>query len=211
MNKKTIIFDFDGTIADTLDATVRIYNRIAPEFRCKTINQKDQKIFRAKRLQEFFRDYGVTNIKLPFLLICIKKELRSQILDIKPINGIAQALKEIKVAGFNLGIMTSNSKDNVEMFLITNDLSEIFDFIYSGNNIFGKDKVIDRLLRENRIEKETVVYVGDETRDIDATKKVKIPIIAVSWGFNTKNALKTLKPAKIVDHPKDLFDCLQKI
>lgn len=110
MSKKTIIFDFDGTIANTLDAIVDIYNRIASKYRCKIVQPEDRKKLQAQRLQEFLKNYGVTNFKLPFLLLRVRKELRSEIENIRPIAGMVQALKNIKTAGFCLGIMTSNSK-----------------------------------------------------------------------------------------------------
>lgn len=211
MSKKTIIFDFDGTIANTLDAVVNIYNRVAHKFRCKTVKQEDLAKLQSKKPQEFLKDYGVTNFKLPFLLLRIRKELRSEIANIEPIEGMVKALKEIKSAGFNLGIMTSNSKENVNVFLKTNDLIGVFDFIYSGKNIFGKDKVIKRLLQKQKVTKDSAVYVGDETRDIEAAKKVKIPVVAVSWGFNTRKILVALEPNATVDDPNKLLECLRKV
>ncbi len=211
MRKKTVIFDFDGTILNTLDAVVDIYNKIAPEFRCKIVKEEDRKKLRAKRPQEFLKDYGVTNFKIPFLLIRVRKELRGEIENIEPITGIIQALKEIKAAGFRLGIMTSNSKDNVKIFSQMHGINDVFDFIHSGRNIFGKDKVISQLLRDQNIEKDYAIYVGDETRDIEAAKKVGIPVVAVSWGFNTREILAAQHPNEVIDDPKSLLECLQKV
>ena len=56
-----------------------------------------------------------------------------------------------------------------------------------------------------------MIYVGDETRDIEATKRAKIPVIAVRWGFNSREILLTLKPNKIADTPSELMSCLQQI
>jgi len=211
MSKKIIIFDFDGTIANTLDAVVDIYNRIAPDFRCKIVKQEDRKKLQAKRPQEFLKDYGVTNFKLPFLLLRVRKELHGEIKNINPIEGMVQALKDIKDAEFNLGIMTSNSKENIATFLELHGLNSVFDFIYSGRNIFGKEKVINKLLKNRKIIKENAVYVGDETRDIEASKKAGIPVVAVSWGFNTSEILAASHPNAVVDSPKQLLECLRKI
>ena len=91
-----------------------------------------------------------------------------------------EALKEIKAADFKLGIMTSNSKENVTTFLELHGLKGIFDFVYSGRNIFGRHKIINRLLKNHKISKKNAVYIGDETRDIEAAKRVGIPVVAVS-------------------------------
>jgi len=208
---RTIIFDFDGTIANTLDAVVNIYNEIAPKYRCKLVKYEDRKKLQAKRPQEFLKNYGVTNFKLFFLLIHSRRKLRNEIENIKPISGIIETLKELKTAGFKLGIMTSNSKKNVNIFLEMNDIKSIFDFIYTSKNIFGKDKTINKLLQSHKIEKKSVIYIGDETRDVEAAKRLGIPMIAVSWGFNARETLTASKPNKVIDHPKDLLECLQKI
>ena len=138
----------------------------------------------------------------------IKNELHHEISNIKPIAGMVNALCEIKNVGLKLGVMSSNSTDNIKLFLSENKLDNIFDFIYSGKNIFGKDKVISHLLRKQKINKKSVIYVGDETRDIDALKRIKIPIIAVSWGFNSHEVLEKQNPDALIDSPEQLLQCI---
>ena len=81
--KKAIIFDFDGTIADTLDTLIEIYNSIAPEFNSQQVRLEDKELLRGKKPQEFLREYGISRIKLPFLVSKVRAELRKQISDIK--------------------------------------------------------------------------------------------------------------------------------
>lgn len=209
-NDKTIIFDFDGTIANTLLALAEIYNRIAPKFHCKPINVKDADSLRNKRPQEFMRDYGVSAIKLPFLVLNARSELNKQINNIKPQTGICNALNRLKDLGYTIGIVTSNSKKNINLFLQKNDLVDVFDFVYTGTHVFGKHRKIKRILRDKKMPKNAVIYVGDETRDIEAAKKVGIAIIAVSWGFNKKEGLQRQDPDFIADEPEALIDIIQK-
>jgi phosphoglycolate phosphatase-like HAD superfamily hydrolase len=210
-NKKIIIFDFDGTIADTLDMGVEIYNSITDKYNCKPVRQEDIKKLQSKKLRELMKDFGVTNLKLPFLLLHIRKELSRRIDDINPIKNIQEALTKIKAAGFNLGILSSNSKENVSAFLKKNNLSDLFDFIFTGRNIFGKNKVMQRLLKNKNISRGDTIYIGDEVRDIEAAKKVGIPIVSVSWGFNSKNILAASHPDRIVDNPEQLLDNIRMI
>ncbi len=208
---KTIIFDFDGTIADTLDAAIAIYNKIAHQFQCKTVKEENRAELRSKKAQDFLRDHGVTKLKLPFVVLLMQKELRREIATLKPFEGIVEELEKIKSAGYNLGIMTSNSKENIQVFLAAHELTHIFDFIYSSKNIFGKAHMMKRLLHEQKITKNDAIYVGDETRDIEATKKIHLPMLAVSWGYNSKEALSPLKPDLIADHPNEILSCLKQI
>lgn len=211
MHKKTIIFDFDGTIADTLHLGVDLYNNIAHEYNCDTIAEKDIKRLQSMRPQQVMDNYWVNIFRMPFLLLRLRKELKKRITELKPINGITKAIKDIKNSGFKMGIMTSNTKGNVKSFLSLNWLDDIFDFIHSGKNLFGKDKVIRRLMKRNNLSIDEAVYIGDETRDIEASKKVGIPIVSVSWGFNSRKILESLSPDIIVDSPSELLDWLRKI
>ena len=107
-----------------------------------------------------------------------------------------------------MGILTSTSEENVRKFLKKNKL-ELFDFIYSGSSIFGKHKVMKSLLKKQKLKRKEVIYVGDETRDIEAAKKAKVKIISVTWGFNTKQILKKQKPDFLIDKPKELMKILK--
>ncbi|MCK4635796.1 MAG: HAD-IA family hydrolase [Candidatus Moranbacteria bacterium] len=210
MNKKTIIFDFDGTIADTLDVVVNIYNKLAPKYFCKTLKREDVEILRNKKSQEFMKDYGISKFKLPFLVLHIRKYLNGEMKNVKPIDGIIETLKELKNLGYNLGIMTSNSKKNVENFLKINNLDDIFDFVYSSKNLFGKDKVIKKIINKYFFEKDLIIYVGDEVRDVEMSKKLGISVLAVSWGFNSREMLENAGADVIVDNSRELLECLQK-
>lgn len=177
---KYVVFDFDGTIADTIDLALKIYNRIAHEYNCKPINIGDRELLRTQNPQKLLKVYGVTNLRLVLLLLRIRKELSKHISGIGLVKDIRDPVYEIKHAGFKLGILTSNSIDNVSKFLESNALSGVFNFIYSGKGLFGKHRVIKRMLDTEKISGESVIYVGDETRDVETCKKAGIPVIAVS-------------------------------
>lgn len=209
--KKVIIFDFDGTIADTLETIATLYNNIAADFHCNPISFEDKERFRGMKSQEFLAECGVSLIKLPVIALRIKHELRKEIKNIEAFEGIITALQDIKFAGYRVGVMSSNSVKNINAFLKENNITNIFDFIHSGKNIFGKDKVILHLLRRHKIKRNTVIYVGDETRDIDALKRINIPIVAVSWGFNSRKILEQQNPTALIDHPRELLKSIQEL
>ncbi|MDY0201061.1 MAG: HAD-IA family hydrolase [Tenuifilaceae bacterium] len=208
MLKPNLIFDFDGTIANTLNAGVDIYNRVAHEYGCKKFHHKDTEEFQGKKPFDLMRELEVSLLNLPLLLLRIRHELFSEIKNVEPFDGITEMLHTLKQSGYNLGVVTSNSKKNVEHFFEEHNLNNIFSSIHTSKHLFGKHKVIAKYMRQHDITKETAVYIGDEARDIEATQKIGIPIIAVSWGFNTKNILEMYKPFAIVDSPKELLSTI---
>ena len=211
MTQKVIIFDFDGTIADTLDALVSIANSLAVEFNYAQIAPEELLILKNLTSREIFKYSGIPLFKIPFLLKKVKKELTNKIPELKPIPGIQEALIELKDNGLRLGIITSNSKGNVKEFLKINNLDNLFEFIYPGIAIFGKNTVINNVLRQKQIETEEVLYVGDETRDIEASRKAHVKVISVTWGFNSEEALMKENPDYLIHHPRELVEVVKNI
>ena len=211
MIQKVIIFDFDGTIADTVDALVSIANHLALEFGYAQITPEELTILRNLTSIEIFKYSGIPLFKIPFLLKKVKGELRNRIAELKPIPGIEDALGELKNNGSRLGIITSNSKGNVKEFLKINNLDHFFEFIHTGVTIFGKTTIINNVLRQKQLKTEEVIYVGDETRDIEASKKAHIKVIGVTWGFNSEEALAKKNPDFLIHHPRELVDIVQNI
>jgi len=207
MVKKVVIFDFDGTIANTLDPIANIVNRLSDEFGFKKMEEESIDELRNKKPKEILKDLGISMFKLSSVGKRIKSELNREIEDVHPISGIKEVLLELKKTRYKLGILTSNSKDNVSKFLKRNNL-DLFDFIHSESSIFGKSKVINDLLKNQGLRPEEVIYVGDEIRDIEAARKTNIKIIAVSWGFNSKQILEKQNPDFLLDEPRQLIEIL---
>lgn len=90
-------------------------------------------------------------------------------------------MKDRKVLLFDFDGTIADSLENNEL--------DIFDYIYSDASIFGKDKVIRSFLKQKAIAKDQAIYSGDETRDIQACKKLGLKMIVVSWGLNSKEGL----------------------
>jgi len=211
MTQKVIIFDFDGTIADTVDALVSIANRLAAEFGYAQITPEQLTLLRSFSSREIIKYSGVSLIKIPFLVKKVKSELKTKIPELKPIPGIKEALIQLQQHDYKLGIITSNSRENVTDFLAINELNNLFEFIYSGVTIFGKTTIINNVLRQKQFKPQTVIYVGDETRDIEASKKANIKVIAVTWGFNSSEILAKQKPDFLINHPTELLEVIKNI
>lgn len=202
--KKILVFDFDGTIADTFSEFISIGNKLAEKHSFRKITEEDIPRFREYDVIRVLRELKIPLWKLPLIVNDGRSELHKIIDILKPIKGIKKQLQKLHEAGVILGILTSNSEKNVRKFLEKNEM-QLFDFIYTGSSLFGKDKVMKSLLKEKGFANEDVFYVGDETRDIEAAKKVKIKMIAVTWGFISRKGLEKCSPDFLIDKPEELL------
>jgi len=202
-DKKTIVFDFDGTIADTFDISIEIYNKeIAPRFKLKRVTKEEVAYLRKEKSQiEILKKYKVPFWKLPFIVLSARRELNRRINEVEPQKDMIKLIKTLKDKGYSLGILSSNSKRNINIFLKNHGLNQCFDFIVTSKHIFGKHKAMNRISK-----KQDFLYVGDENRDIEAAKKAGVVSVAVTWGFNKKGAMERHNPDHIIDKPAQLLD-----
>jgi len=195
--KKYIVFDFDGTIADTYNNVFDIANDLKKD-RYKEINFKD---IRDHGFRYLIQKSGISLRKIPKFIYQIKSKLKKEN-NIKLFPEILDVFKKLSEK-YNLGIVSSNSEINIRIVLKRYNIENLFNFIYSDSFLFGKHLVLKRMCKKYKINPDDVIYVGDEDRDIIASKKAKIKIIAVTWGFNSEKLLKKNKPDYLVNSKRN--------
>jgi phosphoglycolate phosphatase-like HAD superfamily hydrolase len=199
----TIVFDFDGTIADTLSVVIKIANKFADHYGYRKIPLSDLPKLREKKPSEVLRHLGISIFKLPIVVRKIRFEMNKEIAHLQAAVEIRDALVKLRENGCVLGILTTNSRENVMEFLKNNDL-QLFDFVYTGRAMYGKGRLLKKLMKEKTIPHKDPIYVGDEIRDVEAAKKAGIRVIGVSWGYNTRTALQKANPDYIIEKPEEL-------
>jgi phosphoglycolate phosphatase len=208
MTAKVILFDFDGTIADTYQAIANITNQLSTEFGYKALDQEELVLIKNLSSREIVKRSEISIFKLPFLIRRVRDELSKEIAELDPIQGISQTLFELKKRGYILGIVTSNNHENVDIFLANNQLDHLFTYVYCSTAIFGKHRVLNQVIREHNLNVSDVIYVGDETRDIRSARKSHISVVAVSWGFNATGILQEHQPDYLIAKPSELLEAI---
>ena len=203
-HKKFIIFDFDGTIADTMILGWQIANKLADRFGYRHVKKEEIAELRHKKTQEVLKSINLSLVKLPIVANCFRKELHKNIDKLQPIGGMKEVIKGLYEQGHYLVVATSNSQKNLLQFLRNHQLEAYFQHTLAGIRLFGKSKLIGGFLKKHKIEKGEVVLIGDETRDIEAAKQCGIEVISVSWGFNAYEILEKHHPDNIVNLPTEL-------
>jgi phosphoglycolate phosphatase len=210
MNNKVVIFDFDGTIADTFSIVVEIVNSLSEEYGFQKLGIEEVAALRQRRAQELLKVFSMPLWKIPSFLFRVKELLGKQIRTVEAFDGMLPALEQLKNRGYRLGILSSNNMETVDSFLEKNHIT-MFDFVYCEKDLFGKSRVLKNLLKQYSMDRNDVVYVGDETRDIEAAHGAKLRIVSVGWGYNTIRALETQKPDILIDRPSELVDSVNKL
>ena len=205
---KHIIFDFDGTLADSTAVFASVWNTIAQKYDFKKVQLEDIDSLKKLSIAERSKLFNFPLHKLPIILPQFYRLYQQSLTDVHLFDGMKDLVNEIAQKGYTVAIISSNATDNIVAFLKTNGIDCVSEVLCSSH-IFGKDKVIKKYLKEANIHKSDVLYVGDEHRDIVACKKVGIPIIWVAWGYDAIEVVQSEEPDHTVFSPAEILTIIE--
>ena len=99
---RAVIFDFDGTIADTLPLLIEILNKLSDKFGYRKIDTETLPELRHKATPQILKELGISLPKLPFLVKAARKELNAKIEFLRPVASIKAALASLKKSQLKL-------------------------------------------------------------------------------------------------------------
>jgi phosphoglycolate phosphatase len=207
---KYLIFDFDGTLADTEEANFIIYQKLAEKYNLRNITLDELGHLKKMSAKDVMTYIELKKRYLPFLLKKGKKLLTQDIKNVslcKP--DIFHIIGKLREMGIRTAIITTNSKKNVKLFLEAHDVDAI-DLVVSAA-MFGKEAKMKKIVRKGKISLSDYLYVGDEIRDTTAARKAGMDIASVAWGYNTVESLKSHKPDYLIYEPSQLIDIVRGI
>jgi phosphoglycolate phosphatase len=203
MRFKLVVWDFDGTLADSLPTAVAIFNRLAPEMGFRPLD--DLAAARGLSTRQLLRRQGISLWRLPRLVRKFHAAAAETADRLKLVAGLPEVLAALRTAGVRLGVLSSNREDNIRRCLRANGVEPLFAFVVGYPRLFGKAKALARILRAERLDRSEVLYVGDELRDVEAAKKAGVTAAAVTWGFHTAALLGAAGPDHLVSDAAELM------
>lgn len=206
-SRPLLIFDFDGTLADTIATGIVIFNEIASDYGLKPVTAEQVRELRKLNTRALLDELGISRLLAVKLGAHIRRLLHERMDTVEMIKGAREMIAGLHAEGFRLGIITSNAAENVRSVLRRFDLLECFLFIEAGVSLFGKSRRIANVLKRTGIPASLSMYVGDETRDMEAARKSAVSGVAVCWGANGRDAMVTEGPDYCIDDPAELIAC----
>lgn len=199
-----LIFDFDGTLVDSFRSVVEKAILLADKFHLRKIENHEIENLRDLSSEEVLRFLKVRVYQIPKLIYEMRKHLSQEIPTLPPIKGMPEVIRKLHEAQFSLSILTSNSRENVTLWLDQHNLRTFFNFITIESHFFSKGHLLKKIIKKHQIDPSKAFYIGDETRDIEAANKNHIQSIAVTWGYNSEKILLKHQPSFIAKKPADI-------
>ena len=204
MPTKLVIFDFDGTLADTYPVFIDSINALAARHRFRQVTNHDEHALRQLSAIDILRELRLPLWRVPAVASDFRAIMRARIHEVQPFPDIVETLKTMADRRVALAVATSNSIDNVSA-VVGSSLLRDLAALECGSPLFGKQHRLRRILQKTQVDGSEAIYVGDEIRDAEAARRAGMPFGAVAWGYTALDALLRHNPEEVFRTPAELL------
>jgi phosphoglycolate phosphatase len=187
-----VIFDLDGTLADSFPWFRRILNGVADRYGFRRVDENDVEMLRHASTREILAHLEIPWWKIPLIARHMRKLKTADAATISLFDGVETMLRTLAASGVKLALVSSDTEANAREKL-GRSAALFCDFDCSAS-VFGKAQKFRRVMQRAHIDPARVIAIGDETRDIEAARAAGIACGAVSWGYAAPKALIDRKP-----------------
>ncbi|MGS0893920.1 HAD hydrolase-like protein [Burkholderia stagnalis] len=187
---RLVAFDFDGTLADSLDCFLAALSEASRLHGFRDAEPAMRPALRGMSARDIIRALEVPMWKVPRVTIDMRRLMRPRIADVALFPGVDATFDALAARGIRIAIATSNTEDIVRDRLGPH-ASRRVDYFACGIPLFGKARRLRALAREAGLRGDEMLYVGDEIRDADAARRARIAFQGVAWGYTAPDALQS--------------------
>lgn len=212
---KTIIFDLDGTLLNTLNDLHNAVNFTLSCFSLPNVTLEQTRNYIGNGVKKLIqRASNGAPIDNNLAYEKFKMYYRNHIKDCTvPYDNILDMLKILKQNNINIAVASNKYQEGVS--LLTNHLLMPYIDLCVGSSETVKVKpssdMVDIILKHFNEEKENCLFVGDSDVDIKTGKNSNIKTVGVTWGYKEIEVLKNEGPDYIINSPLELIKIIKEI
>ena len=216
---KAIIFDYDGTLVDSLPQIRDVLNETLTHYLLKPVTLEDTRAFigdGSLKLVErgINKSVSFTNSEIAIVHNYYIERYNSCSNDtIFPYEGIEEVLGLLKNSGAKIAVVSNKPQKNVESGLADLFPNIEFDFVIGGGNEMNlplkpDSAMVDYAISKLGVDRHEVAYVGDAEADVLVAKNAKVKGYSVLWGYRTSEQLAKSGASCFLDSPKKILALL---
>ena len=208
-----IIFDWDGTLVDSIDWIVHCLQKAAGEYGCIVPEKQAAKDIIGLSIQRAMETLfpGIDQKTQEQLIACYSQEFFSkQITEDDLFTGVNEMLVKFKQMGYFVAIATGKSRVGLDKAMKGTGLSDFFHITRCADQTASKPQpdMLEEIIKEMAVCKERVVMVGDSVHDMQMAINAGIASIAVSCGAHSSEQLQQYNPLFNLQQTTELLDSL---
>jgi phosphoglycolate phosphatase len=198
-----VIFDLDGTLADSFPWFLSVLNTVAREFKFREVADGDIEPLRHGSVHDILRKLEVPLWKVPRIAHRMRAMKRADMARIPLFPGVDAMLHALCDAGVTPALVSSDNEANTRDMLGEANAALIAHFA-CGASLFGKAAKFKRVMKLAGVVPAATIAIGDEIRDIEAARAAGIACGAVSWGYAAPEALRAHKPDVVFEKMEEI-------
>jgi len=208
-----VLFDFDGTIANTSKGIYNGFDYARREMGFRQLTAEELSTVIGPPLFGSFKDFYGVEDAVAHELVAKYREYYSVkgIYEIEIYDGMEKLFADLKSAGVKIGVATAKPQNFTEKALIKLDVLKYMDTLVGPdfNNISdSKVDIINKALHNIGTSPDRTCMVGDKRYDIEGAKSIKITGVGVLYGFGSREELENAQADYIVSDVKSLYEFL---
>jgi len=205
MSKGLVLFDFDGTLADSEAVVFEATNALADEFGFEPIRPDEHAAIRAMGARErLTQRLGIplwNVLKIRRIERRAREEYAKRADELRVFDGIPEVVAHVRERGLRVAVLSSNDEPVVRGTAERAGLQ--FDFYDTGSRALRKARALKNAMGRHSVDPGDVVYVGDELRDVEACRSAGVRMIGVAWGLTEPGALRA-SGIEVAESPAEL-------
>lgn len=207
-NIRAIIFDFDGTLADTLPLVYHSFQTVFKEFDGKHFTDEEIKSMFGPAEPAIIEEHLLSDEKEAAIDMYFKTYSENHDDFVIRNDKMHTLITGLKDKGINLGIVTGKSKRSLEISLERLGMEALFDYRVSGDDVDRPKpdpEGIFTLLDELNLGKDEVMFLGDSDADIGAGMNAGVWTIGVRWLPNVQTSRFSTEPDEVYEEIDDFM------
>ena len=208
MRWRTVLFDFDGTIFDTVEGITKSAQYALAKHGIHEPLDRLRCFAGPPLAEKFMEVYGVTQPEAEQLVAEFRERyVPIGVYESSPFSGIKELLIWLRQAGLKLGVATSKPQALAELLLERANMKDCFDVIVGSAPGPGNDQkwqIVQRALALSETAPEAAVLVGDTKYDAIGAARCEVACLGVAWGYGAPGELEAAGVLGIAADPAEL-------
>lgn len=213
MNVKVVVFDWDGTIVDSVEHIADSLQRAATDLGYPPLERQAYRdiigLGMVEALEQLYPGLSreeMQAIRENYARYFFSRQTTPQ----SVFSGMADLLEDLRRSGRGCSVATGKSRRGMDHALEGSGLASYFDITRCADETRSKPDpaMLQEIIEFYRIRPEEAVMIGDTRYDLEMAKRIGMPAIGVEWGVHGREVLAAWDPHAIVGTVSDLRQVL---